>query len=75
MVSSEQTYRVGQRRSLRGQACTIRYIGPVAAKSGEWLGVEWDDPLRGRHDGTHAGVKYFTCMYLSNTTSLGERSN
>ena len=28
---------------------------------GEWYGIEWDDPDRGKHDGTHEGVKYFEC--------------
>jgi dynactin complex subunit len=61
MGTDVHKYCVGQRRSLRGQACTIRYVGPVADKPGEWLGVEWDDPLRGRHNGTYAGVTYFEC--------------
>ena len=24
-----------------------------------WLGVEWDDPARGRHSGEHGGRQYF----------------
>lgn len=28
---------------------------------GLWLGVEWDNPDRGKHDGSHEGVQYFTC--------------
>lgn len=31
--------------------------------SGLWLGVEWDHPSRGKHDGSHDGVQYFTCRY------------
>ena len=26
---------------------------------GDWLGVEWDDPSRGKHDGSHNGQRYF----------------
>lgn len=26
-----------------------------------WLGVEWDQPDRGKHNGSHSGVQYFTC--------------
>jgi len=52
---------VGQRLSLKKQTCTVRYIGPVADKNGEWLGVEWDDASRGKHDGTHNGTSYFRC--------------
>lgn len=28
---------------------------------GLWLGVEWDNPARGRHDGSHEGTVYFKC--------------
>lgn len=59
MISKE--YHPGQRLSLKGQTCTIRYVGPVEGKSGDWLGVEWDDPERGKHNGTHEGRKYFQC--------------
>ncbi len=39
---------------------TIRYIGPVAPSTGLWLGIEWDDPTRGKHSGTSAdGTRYF----------------
>jgi hypothetical protein len=39
----------------------VRYIGEVAGTTGSWLGVEWDDPSRGKHDGQHKGVRYFSC--------------
>ncbi|KAJ5089457.1 hypothetical protein N7532_008141 [Penicillium argentinense] len=53
---------VGQRRSFDGQLCTIRYVGSVQGTTGDWLGVEWDDPTRGKHAGEHKGVRYFTCQ-------------
>ncbi|PTU18321.1 hypothetical protein P175DRAFT_0526076 [Aspergillus ochraceoroseus IBT 24754] len=52
---------VNQRRSYNGDLCTIRYVGKVDGTAGEWLGVEWDDPTRGKHSGKHQGVNYFTC--------------
>ncbi|KAF2793341.1 RNI-like protein [Melanomma pulvis-pyrius CBS 109.77] len=42
---------VGKRLSFDGQLCTIRYRGDVKGTKGEWLGVEWDDPTRGKHSG------------------------
>lgn len=30
--------------------------------TGEWLGVEWDDPTRGKHSGENAGIRYFECV-------------
>ncbi|KZP01132.1 hypothetical protein CALVIDRAFT_559777 [Calocera viscosa TUFC12733] len=52
---------LGTRLSLSNQLCTIAYVGPIPGTSGTWLGVEWDDPARGKHDGLHGGVRYFTC--------------
>lgn len=51
----------GKRLSFSAQLCTVRYHGPVAGTTGPWLGVEWDDPTRGKHNGSHQGTKYFTC--------------
>ena len=64
-------YELGQRisdtESYRG---TVRYIGPVAAAKDPketWLGIEWDKPNRGKHDGScvdKQGImhRYFTCV-------------
>ena len=42
---------------------TVRFIGSVegAAPQDGWVGVEWDADGRGKHDGCHQGVRYFTC--------------
>ncbi|KAK9806127.1 hypothetical protein WJX72_002459 [[Myrmecia] bisecta] len=45
------------------QKATIRYVGPVAGQEGDWIGLEWDDPSRGKHDGSTAGQQYFQCLY------------
>ncbi|GLC39842.1 hypothetical protein PLESTB_001293600 [Pleodorina starrii] len=52
---------VGCRVRILKDYATVRYIGPVAQQQGTWVGVEWDDPSRGKHDGSTAGVRYFTC--------------
>lgn len=52
---------VGERLSYDGALCTVRYVGEVTGTKGSWLGVEWDDPTRGKHDGQHKGVRYFHC--------------
>uniref|UniRef100_A0A8D0AE50 Tubulin-specific chaperone E n=1 Tax=Sander lucioperca TaxID=283035 RepID=A0A8D0AE50_SANLU len=52
---------VGRRVSCDGERATVRYVGPVPPTPGLWLGVEWDNPERGKHDGSHEGVQYFTC--------------
>ena len=51
----------GQRLSFQGDRCTVRYIGQVQGKDGSWLGIEWDDDQKGRHDGAIGGHRYFFC--------------
>ncbi|KAI1504345.1 hypothetical protein F5X99DRAFT_406062 [Biscogniauxia marginata] len=63
------TPQVGDRLSYDGAVCTVRYIGEVTGTSGSWLGVEWDDPTRGKHDGSHKGVRYFNCQSRSPTAA------
>lgn len=55
------SHRIGQRVSYDGALCTVRFVGDVADTAGTWLGVEWDDATRGKHDGCHKGVRYFSC--------------
>ncbi|KXN92190.1 Tubulin-specific chaperone E [Leucoagaricus sp. SymC.cos] len=52
----------GQRITFMGQIGTVRFSGPVEGTSGTWLGIEWDDPARGKHDGARDGKQYFTCL-------------
>ncbi|KAG6003304.1 hypothetical protein E4U21_002192 [Claviceps maximensis] len=66
---SEPPPRLGQRVSYAGVLCTVRYTGPVAGTTGSWLGVEWDDGTRGKHDGSHKGVRYFACLSKSSTAA------
>ena len=57
---------VGCRVETRdGARATVRYVGPVVGQDGEWIGVEWDDPTRGKHDGSYGGERYFECARSS----------
>lgn len=38
---------------------TIKYVGPIVNSTVVWLGIDWDNPKSGRHDGTFKGVTYF----------------
>jgi dynactin complex subunit len=58
-----QNISIGDRLSFDGALCTVRYIGDVEGTKRDWLGVEWDDPFRGKHSGEHKGKRYFTCNY------------
>lgn len=52
---------VQQRLSYDGHLCTVRFVGQVQSTKGDWLGVEWDESDRGKHNGEHGGVRYFEC--------------
>lgn len=57
------TYPLGTRIRLdasAGSAGTVRYVGAIANHPGLWLGIEWDDAARGRHDGHVGDVRYFS---------------
>jgi Leucine-rich repeat (LRR) protein len=69
-MSSKAAFEVGMRvRDADGYRATVMYVGPVAAaknKAEAWLGVQWDDGSRGKHDGScvdDAGNlhRYFDC--------------
>ena len=55
---------IGSRFLLSGHIGTIKFVGSVHDTTGTWLGVEWDDPQRGKHDGAKGGVQYFTCTWV-----------
>ena len=67
-VAMANEFYPGQRLSYSGALCTVRYIGEVHGTKGQWIGVEWDDPTRGKHDGSHNGIKYFDCTQPMLTT-------
>ncbi|CCE87256.1 Piso0_005799 [Millerozyma farinosa CBS 7064] len=49
--------------TVDGHLATIKYVGKLEEVWGDGeiaLGVEWDDPTRGKHDGSHNGRRYFT---------------
>ncbi|NWQ97139.1 TBCE protein, partial [Burhinus bistriatus] len=54
---------LGRRLLCGAEYATVRYVGSVPPTAGIWLGVEWDDPQRGKHDGTYEGTQYFKCRH------------
>lgn len=55
---------IGTRISHLEHIGTVKFFGLVHGTTGTWLGVEWDDPQRGKHDGAKGGVQYFTCAWV-----------
>ncbi|KAL0059989.1 hypothetical protein AAF712_013225 [Marasmius tenuissimus] len=58
-----QLISVGDRVSYLGNSATVKFLGTVDGTDGTWLGVEWDDPSRGKHDGVKDGKRYFSCRF------------
>ncbi|KAM6218820.1 tubulin-specific chaperone E [Rhynchocyon petersi] len=54
---------VGRRVDINGELGIVRFAGVVPPVAGLWLGVEWDNPERGKHDGSHEGIVYFKCRH------------
>uniref|UniRef100_A0A1I7UB38 Tubulin-specific chaperone E n=1 Tax=Caenorhabditis tropicalis TaxID=1561998 RepID=A0A1I7UB38_9PELO len=51
---------IGQRVRINTEKATIRFIGEVDGYGKQqWVGLEWDDPSRGKHDGVVKGKRYF----------------
>lgn len=41
---------------------TVKYVGEVKDQTGTWIGLEWDNPDRGKNDGSIGGSQYFRCQ-------------
>ena len=48
---------------------TVRYVGAVDGQEGTWVGIEWDDCTRGKHDGCVGGTRYFSCRKSETSTT------
>lgn len=62
-IDSVPSDAVGRRIACRDECGTVRFVGKVTSAPEIWLGVEWDNPERGKHNGTHEGVHYFQCSH------------
>ncbi|XP_004854680.1 tubulin-specific chaperone E isoform X1 [Heterocephalus glaber] len=54
---------IGRRVEVNGEHATVCFSGLVPPVAGLWLGIEWDNPERGKHDGSHEGTVYFKCSH------------
>ncbi|KAJ8678996.1 hypothetical protein QAD02_014783 [Eretmocerus hayati] len=54
---------IGCRVNCEGHRGTVKYVGTVGNTMGQWLGIDWDDPGRGKHSGTYEGVKYYEAWH------------
>ncbi|KAL6265270.1 tubulin-specific chaperone E [Pogonomyrmex barbatus] len=59
----DKKYEIGSRIECDGYRGTLKYVGSVGDTKGEWLGIDWDDPTRGKHNGTYEGMEYFQARH------------
>ncbi|GLG94418.1 Tubulin-specific chaperone E [Gryllus bimaculatus] len=57
--------KIGQRVEYMGYFGTLMFVGEVPPTKGTWLGIDWDDPSRGKHNGTHEGKFYFHTRHMT----------
>lgn len=55
-----ENIQVGSRIESDGHYATVKFLGEVPPTAGLWVGVEWDDPTRGKHDGCYDDVRFFS---------------
>jgi dynactin complex subunit len=75
MMGSMAGVAVADRVVITKHRATVRYVGPVHGHDGVWVGVEWDDPSRGKHDGATCGRRYFSCCSSAPTAASFVRAN
>ncbi|CAL1685652.1 unnamed protein product [Lasius platythorax] len=59
----DKKYEISSRIECDGYRGTLKYVGPVGNTKGEWLGIDWDDSTRGKHNGTYEGIEYFQARH------------
>ncbi|KAF7637731.1 CAP-Gly domain-containing protein [Meloidogyne graminicola] len=64
---------LNKRILLNNSKGVVKYYGEVEGTNGVWVGVDWDDKYRGKHDGSYKGKKYFKAF--SNTSGSFLREN
>lgn len=55
--------KIGERIECMGYFGTVKYIGSVDTYPSIWLGIDWDDESRGKHNGTVNGIQYFETRF------------
>lgn len=56
---------IGDRVEVGSDRGTIRYIGAIEGYDGNWVGIDWDNPQRGKHDGFVKGKRYFQARLVT----------
>jgi len=52
---SAPPFAIGDRVQVDKKNASVRYVGSIDGQDGTWVGLEWEDKSRGKHDGSHSG--------------------
>ncbi|XP_055377115.1 tubulin-specific chaperone E [Condylostylus longicornis] len=63
LMDDQYKFPIGSRIKVNDDFGTVKYVGNVQGYNGIWLGIEWDNFSRGKHDGTINGIYYFSTKY------------
>ena len=76
-MNEHENIDVGRRIESEGYYGTVRFVGNLHnCDTGKihqdlnWVGIEWDKPCRGKHDGSYDGIRYFTTHHPSGGSFL-----
>ncbi|KAF5279447.1 hypothetical protein FQA39_LY05557 [Lamprigera yunnana] len=50
---------IGDRVDCGGYLGVVKYVGLIEGYHNTWIGIDWDDHNRGKHNGTVQGIRYF----------------
>ena len=66
----DDIYTIGERCCCGDDCGVIRFSGVVEGSSGMWVGIEWNNIGRGKHNGNLNGKQYFICEKEGNCASF-----
>lgn len=63
----------GTRICFKDSYGTVRWTGNIQNKEGLWIGIEWDNPEKGKHSGFFEGIQYFHTRFPNHGSFLKEQ--
>ncbi|CAK5081267.1 unnamed protein product [Meloidogyne enterolobii] len=64
---------LNRRVMLKEAKGVIKYCGEVEGTTGSWIGVDWDNKERGKHNGSFNGKQYFEALSKTSGSFVREK--
>lgn len=62
IIGNNTQVKVGLRVCIGAYTGIARYVGPIPGTDSLWVGIQWEDSSRGKHDGIYNGIRYFKTL-------------